>query len=109
VSGQRCGEHIVLALRHALGLGLEQGSLHSFICPTLDKYSVFGAHPSAVVGLLGAAEGILSVCSEYIRMHTRGGVSMLSFRSINRIALYYSIQYISDTAIETSSIILLAD
>nr|XP_024386798.1 PAN2-PAN3 deadenylation complex catalytic subunit Pan2-like isoform X3 [Physcomitrium patens] len=55
------------------------GSLHSFICPTLDKYSFFGAHPSAVVGLLGAAEGILSVSSEYVRMHTRGGVSLMSF------------------------------
>lgn len=63
------------------------GSLHSFICPTLDKYSFFGAHPSAVVGLLGAAEGILSVSSEYVRMHTRGGVSLMSFRWLDLYAL----------------------
>lgn len=57
-----------------------QGSLHSFMCPSLDKYSVFGAHVKSVVGLLGAAEGILSVSSDYVRMHTRGGVPILTFR-----------------------------
>ncbi|KAG0613820.1 hypothetical protein M758_6G131500 [Ceratodon purpureus] len=84
VSQQRAGEPICCTafdpLLDLLWTASSTGSLHSFICPTLDKYSVFGAHPSAVVGLLGAAEGILSVSSEYVRMHSRGGVSMLSFR-----------------------------
>ncbi|GBG65163.1 hypothetical protein CBR_g49959 [Chara braunii] len=33
-----------------------------------------------IVGLLSAAEGIVSVSSEAIRMHTRGGLPMLNFR-----------------------------
>jgi hypothetical protein len=58
----------------------EQGSLHSYLCPSLEKYTVFGAHSTAVIGLLAAAEGIVSLSSGCVRMHTRGGLSILNFR-----------------------------
>ncbi len=58
----------------------EQGSLHSYLCPSLEKYTVFGAHSTAVIGLLAAAEGIVSLSSSCVRMHTRGGLSILNFR-----------------------------
>ncbi|KAH9536486.1 hypothetical protein CY35_16G002500 [Sphagnum magellanicum] len=56
------------------------GSLHSYLCPSLEKYTVFGAHSTAVLGLLAAAEGIVSLSSGCVRMHTRGGLSILNFR-----------------------------
>jgi hypothetical protein len=56
------------------------GSLHSYLCPSLEKYTVFGAHSTAVIGLLAAAEGIVSLSSGCVRMHTRGGLSILNFR-----------------------------
>lgn len=76
-------------------LDLEQGSVHSYICPSLDKYSAFGAHATSIVGLLATAEGILSVSSNCVRMHTKGGVPFLTFRLVcNCQSLLYTAYWV---------------
>jgi hypothetical protein len=56
--------------------------------PGMDHYSSFQAHKSAVRQLHADQAGILSISSDTIRHHTRGGLLNFSYRHATQLLLW---------------------
>eukprot|EP00897_Mesotaenium_endlicherianum_P000236 jgi/Mesen1/10212/ME000077S09547 len=84
VPQQRVEEAVCVATFDAreelLWTGTDGGSVQAYGCPALSQYAVFSAHAGPVVGLLSAPQGILSASAPALRLHSRGGLPLLTLR-----------------------------
>lgn len=58
-----------------------QGRVVSYLSPGMERYSAFHAHNSPVRQLHADQAGIISISSDTVRHHTRGGLLNFSYRS----------------------------
>ncbi len=57
-----------------LWTGFADGRIECLVSPLLERYAGFRAHDSAVLGIHPVQGGLVSVSSNSIRVHSKGGV-----------------------------------
>eukprot|EP00271_Cylindrocystis_brebissonii_P019200 TRINITY_DN5748_c0_g1_i5.p1 TRINITY_DN5748_c0_g1~~TRINITY_DN5748_c0_g1_i5.p1 ORF type:complete len:602 (-),score=103.63 TRINITY_DN5748_c0_g1_i5:18-1823(-) len=63
-----------------LWAGTNGGAVQGFLCPSLERYSVWQAHVEPVVGLLSALQGPLSASADCIQLAAPGGFTLFRHR-----------------------------
>jgi len=64
-----------------LWIGSETGYLHTLTCPSMERYSSVAAHNSRVQDMVATPAGVLSVSSSMLRLHTVGGLPVLTYQA----------------------------
>jgi PAB-dependent poly(A)-specific ribonuclease subunit 2 len=70
--------------------GLRSGRVISYLSPSLHKYVSIEAHKSQVKQLLPFENGIISLSSELLRIHSKGGVSRCEFYDYNQVVTKFN-------------------
>mmetsp|Transcript_18769 Transcript_18769/g.48144 ORF Transcript_18769/g.48144 Transcript_18769/m.48144 type:complete len:1322 (+) Transcript_18769:261-4226(+) len=62
-----------------LWVGTERGGIHSYVCPSMDRYTSVTGHTHRVQAMAATPGGVLSISANRLRLHSSGGLPLLSY------------------------------